>query len=145
VALKGAARGDVGSLGTHGRDPCLHRLGDELRTVVGADVARHAAQDEQIGEEVDHVRGLEPTRYPDRQALVGELVDEVEHAVLPSIIGPILDKVVGPDMVGVLGPQPQAGAIRQPEPPTLGLLLGDLEPFAPPSRVPLSTAPPACR
>src|SRR5215213_8926884 len=69
---------------------------------------------------------------PDRQALVGELVEDVEHPVLPSIMGTILDKVVGPDVVGVLGPQPQAGAVRQPEPATPGLLFGDLEPLAAP-------------
>src|SRR4051812_42488561 len=38
--------------------------------VVGADVARHAAQDEQIGQDINHVHGLEPARHPDRQALV---------------------------------------------------------------------------
>src|SRR3954454_24714183 len=38
VALKGAAWGDVGGLGTHRRDPCLDRLGHELGAVVGADV-----------------------------------------------------------------------------------------------------------
>ena len=35
-------------------------------------------------------------------------------------------------MVRVLGPQPEAGAVRQPEPAPLGLLLRDLEPLAPP-------------
>jgi len=95
-------------------------------------VARHAAQDEQIGQDINHVHGLEPARYPARQALVRELVEDVEHPVLPSIMGAILDKVVGPDVVGVLGPQPQAGAVRQPEPATLGLLFGDLEPLSAP-------------
>src|SRR3954451_3722925 len=50
AVLPGAAWDDVGGLGTHRRDPCLDRLGDELGAVVGADVARHAAQDEQIGQ-----------------------------------------------------------------------------------------------
>ena len=35
-------------------------------------------------------------------------------------------------MVGTLGPQPEAGPVRQPEPATLGLLLGDLQPLAAP-------------
>src|SRR4051812_39812249 len=51
AVLPGAAWGDVGGLGTHRRDPCLDRLGHELGAVVGADVARHAAQDEQIGQD----------------------------------------------------------------------------------------------
>jgi hypothetical protein len=99
---------------------------------VGADVARHAAQDEQIGQHVDDVRGLEPAGDPDRQALVGELVEDVEHPVLPPVMGPVLDKVVGPDVVGVLGSQPDAGPVRQPEPATLGLLVWYLEPLASP-------------
>jgi hypothetical protein len=132
VALEGATRGDVGGLGSHRRDPCLDRLGHELRPVVGADVARHTAQDEEIGEDIDHVRGLELAGNPDRQALVRELVDEVEHAVLPSVMGAILDEVVGPDVVRALGSGPEAGSVRQPEPPALGLLLGDFQSLAPP-------------
>jgi hypothetical protein len=95
-------------------------------------VARHAAQDEQVGQDVDHVGGLELARDPDRQALVGELVDEVEHAVLPAVVGAVLDEVVGPDVVRALGPQPDARSVREPEPATLGLLLGHLQPLAPP-------------
>src|SRR5215213_5507009 len=36
AVLPRAARGDVGGPGTHGRDPSLDRLGDELRPVTGA-------------------------------------------------------------------------------------------------------------
>src|SRR3712207_6109165 len=63
---------------------------------------------------------------------MGELVDDVEHAVLPSVMGTIQGKVVGPDVVGAFGPQPDAGSVRQPEPATLGLLFGDLQPLASP-------------
>src|SRR3712207_9025757 len=63
---------------------------------------------------------------------MGELVDDVEHAVLPSVMGTIQGKVVGPDVVGAFGPQPDAGSVRQPEPAALGLLLGDLQPLASP-------------
>ena len=38
AVLPGAASLDVGGLGTDNRDPILHRLGDELRSVVGPDV-----------------------------------------------------------------------------------------------------------
>src|SRR5215210_7777672 len=57
--LPRAARSDVGGLGSDRRVPLLDGLGDELRAVVGADVARHAAQDEQVREHVDDVDGLE--------------------------------------------------------------------------------------
>src|SRR5690606_25165485 len=41
---------DVGSLRPDGGDPVLHGRGDELRAVVGTDVLRHAAQDEQVSD-----------------------------------------------------------------------------------------------
>jgi hypothetical protein len=37
----------------------LHRLGDELRSVVGPDVSGNAPQDEEVGQNVDHVDRLE--------------------------------------------------------------------------------------
>src|SRR5262249_25245726 len=58
AVLPGAAPLDVGGLGTDSRDPFLHRLGDELRPVVGADVSGNAAQDEQVGQNVDHIVAL---------------------------------------------------------------------------------------
>jgi hypothetical protein len=56
-------------------------------------------------------------------------------------MGAVLDEVVGPDVVRTLGPQPDAGAVRQPEPAALGLLGRNLQPLAAPSRAALSTAP----
>jgi len=46
--LPWAARRNVGGLCADRADPLLHRLGDELRAVVGTDVCRHAAQHEQV-------------------------------------------------------------------------------------------------
>src|SRR6266478_4242573 len=53
AVLPGAAPLDVGGLGTDSRDPFLHRLGNELRSVVGPDVSGNAPQDEQVGQNVD--------------------------------------------------------------------------------------------
>jgi len=39
---------------------------------------------------------------------VGELVEHVEHPVLATIVGVILDEVIGPDMIALLRPQPDA-------------------------------------
>jgi hypothetical protein len=44
-------------------------------------------------------------------------------------VGAVFDEVVGPDVVRTFGPQPEARPVRQPEPATLGLLLGDLQPI----------------
>ena len=78
---------DVGGLGSNGCNPLADGLGDELRAIVGTDVPRDAAQDEQVGQHVDHIGGLELPVHPDRQAFAGELVDDVEHAILPSRYG----------------------------------------------------------
>jgi hypothetical protein len=60
---------------------------------------------------------------------MAELVEHVEHPILASIVGAILDKVVGPDMIAVLRPQPDARSVGQPEPAALGLLMGNLQPL----------------
>ena len=91
-------------------------------------MARHAAQDEEIGQRIDHIDGLELAGDPDRQAFVGELVDHVEHAILPSIMGAVLDKVVGPDVIAVLGSQPDARSVLQPQPAAFGLFMGTFVP-----------------
>ena len=39
---------DVGRPGADRCNPVLDRLGDELRSIIGPDVLRHAAQDEQV-------------------------------------------------------------------------------------------------
>ena len=63
---------------------------------------------------------------------MGELVDDVEQAELASIMGALLDKVVGPDVVGALGSQPDARSVIEPQPSTLELSGGDLQPLASP-------------
>jgi hypothetical protein len=126
------ARRDVGCLGPDRRDPLLDRLRNELRAVVGANVAGHATQDEEVGQDIDNVDRFEPSVDPDRQALMGELVDDVEHPVFLSLVGAVLDKIVTPDVVGVFRPQPDAGTIGKPELSLLWLFLWNLEALAPP-------------
>ena len=41
--------------GPHSGDPFSHRLGNELRTVVRTNMARHAAQDEEVRQEVNDI------------------------------------------------------------------------------------------
>ena len=132
AVLPWAASFDVGRPCTDASDPVLHGFGDELGSVVGPDVARDAAQDEQIREEVDDINRPEPAGYADGQALVGELVDDVEHADLAPVVGAILDKVVGPNVIAVLGPEADAGAVVQPEATALWLPGWDLQPLASP-------------
>ena len=58
---------DVSGLGADSRDPFLHGLGDELRSVVGADMTGDTTQDEEVGQNVDHIDGLELAGDTDRQ------------------------------------------------------------------------------
>lgn len=48
-------------------------------------------------------------------------------------MGPRLDEVVGPDMVGPAWPETDAGSVVEPQPPSFRLLLGNLQPLAPPA------------
>ena len=123
---------DVGGLGSNGCNPLAEGLGDELRAIVGTNVPRDSAQDEQVREHVDHIGRSELSVHSDRQAFPRELVDDVEHAILLSIMGAILDEVVGPDMVGIFRPQPDARSVIEPEPASLRLLLRNLQPLPPP-------------
>src|SRR3974390_2534585 len=61
---------------------------------------------------------------------MGKLIEHIEHPILASIVGAVLDEVVGPDVIAVFRPQPDARSVRQPEPAALGLLMGDLQPLA---------------
>ena len=70
------------------------------------------------------------THDTDRQAFMAELVEHVEHPILASVMGAVLDEVVGPDMIALLRPQPDARSVGQPEPAALGLLMRDLQPLA---------------
>ena len=123
---------NVSGLDADSSDPFLHGLGDELRSVVGADVTGDATQDEEVGQNVDHIDRLELAADADRQAFMGELVEHVEHPIFASVMGAVLDEVVGPDMIALLWPQPNARSVGQPEPAALGLLRWDLQPLASP-------------
>src|SRR2546429_7460416 len=70
AVLPRAAPLDVGGLGTDSRDPLLHGLGDELRSVVGPDVSGGAPQDEEVGQNVDHIDRLELAGNTDRPAFM---------------------------------------------------------------------------
>src|SRR5690606_6590066 len=132
AVLPWAARLDERGLCPYCGDPLPYGLGDELRTVVGTNMAGHTAQDKQVRQGVDDISRVELAIDADRQALPGELVDDVAHPELPAIMGPAFDKVIGPAMVGMLRPKPDARSVLQPEPSSLRLLLGNLQPLPPP-------------
>src|SRR5262249_37760074 len=85
---------DVSGLGANSCDPFLHGLGHELRSVVGPDMSGNAMQDEEVGQNIDHIDRLELAGDTDRQAFMGELVEHVEHPILASVMGAVLNEVV---------------------------------------------------
>jgi len=50
----------------------------------------------------------------DRDALVRELIDDIEHAILPPLMGAIFDEVVRPDVVAALCAEADARSIIEP-------------------------------
>src|ERR1700747_2916180 len=89
---------NVSGLDADSSDPFLHGLGEELRSVVGADVTGDATQDDEVGQKVDIIDRLEIAADADRQAFMGVLVGKIEHPIFASVMGAVLDEVVGPDM-----------------------------------------------
>jgi hypothetical protein len=71
---------------------------------------------------------------------VGELVEHVEHPILASVMGAVLDEVVRPDMIALLRAQPNTRSVGQPESAALGLLRWDLQPLASPDTLATSRA-----
>jgi metal transporter CNNM len=119
------------SLGSDRRDPVAHCFGNELRAIVGANMAGNAAQNEEIREHVNNIHRPQSTTDSDSDAFTCEFVDHVEHPVLPPIVSAILDEVIGPDVIGTLRPQTDTGTIIEPQPPSLprfGCLVGTFSP-----------------
>src|SRR5690606_2644038 len=116
AVLPRASRFDERCLCADGYDPLPYSLGDELRAVVGTDMAGHTTQDEQVRQGVDDVGRVELAIDADCKAFPGELVDDVEHAESPAIVGPTLDEVIGPDMVWMLGSRMHDPSFNQSRP-----------------------------
>lgn len=132
AVLPGRPRLDVGGPGTNGGNPVPYGLRHELRTVVGPNVGRDTAQDEQITQDVDDAVGVEPALDFDCQAFPAELVEEVQRPEDLAVIRSTVDEVVAPDMVVIFRPEPHTRPIVQPEPSLLRLLHWHFQPLPPP-------------
>src|ERR671912_2609987 len=95
-------------------------------------MSRYAAQDEQVREHIEYVHGLEPPAHLDGETRMRELVDDVQHPVLPSVMGAILHKVIAPDVVRLFGSQPDTGSVVEPQTPSLGLFGRHFQPLPSP-------------
>ena len=93
---------------------------------------RRTSFDEQIGKRCQHVLVVELARDDQRQAFPAGFVDDGQDPELAPVVGASFDEVVCPDMPRILWPQPDAGAVVQPQPTALWLLLRHLQALEPP-------------
>ena len=68
----------------------------------------------------------------DRQRLSSKFINDIQCAVDPPVVSPVMDEVIGPDMIGTLWPETDAGPVIQPQSPLLWLLLRYFKPLTPP-------------
>ena len=81
TVLPGRAWRDVRRLGTDDGNPVPDDLGNELRSIVGSDVFRRAAQDEQVREGINDVDRIELSTQLQLQTLPAELIENDENAI----------------------------------------------------------------
>ena len=74
AVLPGARPFDEGRLGAHRDDPLSHRLCDELRALIRADMIGSSPFETEVRQGLDNIEGAEAAGDPDRQALPRELV-----------------------------------------------------------------------
>ena len=84
-------------------EPGLNGGSDELAAIVGPDMRRRTALDEQLGERCQHVLMVELAGDRQRQAFSARLVDDRENAELAPVVGASFNKVVSPHMPGYSG------------------------------------------
>lgn len=115
AVFPGAGGRNVQGAHAHRRQVAPHRVGDELRPVVGANELRNAADQEDLRQDVDHVHGRQRALHLQRQALARVLVGQREPLQGPAGLIPIVDEVPAPDVVLVLGSMPgdAVGAVAQ--------------------------------
>jgi hypothetical protein len=87
---------------------------------------------EEIFEAMEYIIGVKPPVHPDGEALPTEFVDNRQHLDGTTIVGAVLYEVIGPDVVAMGGSEPDARPVVEPEPPSLGLLLRNLQPLLAP-------------
>ena len=103
AVLPGASRLDEERARSNPGKPVPHHSGGELRAIVGADVLRDdASEDDDLEQLVDHVLRFELTLHLYRQAFPGVFIQDREYPEGPAIRCPGGHEVIAPDMVLVL-------------------------------------------
>jgi hypothetical protein len=128
AVLPGATGLDVERRDADAIEPSSKLVGNELRTVVAADVLRHATHGEELREGIDHVGARDPAIGLQHQALPRELIDHREPLDLAATRRAIKDEVPAPDVVRCLGPTPMTAVGTRAQTTPFPLLLRILSP-----------------
>ena len=107
--LPGTAGRDVFRLHLLGGQEELHSAGDELRTVVRAEIARCTTRPKQALDGIDHSGCRQGTSHPNGQGLLAEFVDDDENLQTSALFRPVEEKIVGPDVMGRRGLEGKGG------------------------------------
>ena len=99
VILPGLARIDERRVDLRRLQSAEQRGRDELRTVLGPQIARGAVEAHQLSEHVNHPPGPDASRHIDRQALTRERIDERQALQRPAIRARVEDEVIGPHVI----------------------------------------------
>jgi len=114
AVLLRTARFDVHGIDSYLPKPPTEGVGNELGTIVAADMPRDAAHRDELRERVDHVLTGDATIDFQGQALAGVLIDDRQSLQLPAAHRPVVDEVPAPDVVRPLGSTPVAAVCDRP-------------------------------
>src|SRR5262245_5860459 len=117
------------------RQPGPQRLGDQLRSVVAAQMTGSAPFGNHTGQHRHGGLGCHAPAHLQRQTLAGELVHQHQPLQRPPVLGPVMDKIPRPDVILVPRPLTHATVAAVPQPTLLVLFPWDLETLLPPQPV----------
>jgi hypothetical protein len=129
------ARLDVKHLQASRRRMLADRRGNELRTVVAANVFRHAASQKQVRQNIQHTIGRDPAIHLQRQALARVLVRDREPLQRLACHGAVVDEVPRPNVVLVLRATTDTTVAAVTQTTLFTRLLRHFQPFATPKSV----------
>jgi len=102
--LPRAVRLDVHRIDTHLPKPATEGVGNELRTVVAADMPWDAAHREELRERVDHVLTGNAAIDLQSEALTGVLIADRQPLQMAAAHRPVVDEVPAPGVIRTFGP-----------------------------------------
>jgi hypothetical protein len=113
--------------------PLPDRLGDELRTMITADMFRRTVAFDRSLQDPDGIQRSNGSTHLDRQTLLGVFIDESQDTQRASHLGLIVNDILAPDLIGSLSSL--ASCRRDSNPGRRSLLLAHLQAYFAPNSV----------